>query len=302
MRILVTGASGQLGCEVVQALKARGHFVIGSSTRELADTKADEWLVMDITDEQAVKSGFLAAKPDAVIHCAAWTKVDLAEEPEYANAVYAVNITGTEQIAKACKEFACKMVFISTDYVFDGTGEEPWEPVSVNGRAVNVYGQTKADGEQIVSSLLEKYFIVRIAWMFGLHGDNFVKTMLTVGKKYDTVRVVYDQIGLPTYAKDAAGLLAEMIETEQYGYYHVTNEGDYISWYDFACEIFKQAGYTTKVVSVTTEEYGLSKAARPRNSRMNNKKLQEKGFSLLPHWKDALERYLEELKNKQKIV
>lgn len=302
MRVLVTGASGQLGCEVVQALKKRGHFVIGSSTKALTDTDADEWLVLDIADRSSVRTAFEKAKPEAVIHCAAWTKVDLAEESEYAKTAYAVNVTGTEQIAMACKEFDCKMLFVSTDYVFNGTGNEPWEPETVPNKAVNIYGQTKADGERAVSCLLEKYFIVRIAWMFGLHGENFVKTMLKIGKKYDTVRVVCDQIGRPTYAKDVAELLVDLIETEQYGCYHVTNEGEYISWYDFTCEIFRQAGYTTTIVPVTTEEYGLSKAARPKNSRMDNGKLQEKGFSLLPHWKDALRRYLEELKNEQRMV
>ena len=292
MRVLVTGAAGQVGCEVVQALKKRGHFVIGSSTRETTGGEVDAWVRLDITDAEAVKETLASVRPDAVIHCAAWTKVDLAEEPAKKETVYATNVAGTKQIAQMCKELGCKMLFISTDYVFDGTGELPWEPDDTICQPVNVYGQTKYEGEQIVSSLLEQYFIVRIAWLFGIYGENFVKTMLNVGKKYDTVRVVRDQIGTPTYAYDVAQLLAEMIESEQYGYYHATNEGGYISWYDFTCEIYRQAGYATKVVPVTTEEYGLSKAARPRNSRMNNKKLLEKGFSLLPDWKDALARYL----------
>ena len=294
MRVLVTGATGQLGCEVVQALKKRGHFVIGSSTKERAEGGSDAWVSLDITDTTAVQEVLRTIQPDAVIHCAAWTKVDLAEEQEQKEAVYAVNVEATKQIAVACKELDCKLLFISTDYVFDGTGERPWKPDDIVCQPVNVYGQTKYEGEQAISSLLEKYFIVRISWLFGKQGENFVKTMLKVGQKYDTVRVVCDQIGTPTYAPDVAELLAELIQSEQYGYYHATNEGGYISWYEFTCEIYKQAGYTTKVVPVTTEEYGLSKAARPRNSRMDKQKLKEKGFVLLPDWKDALARYLTE--------
>ena len=294
MKVFVTGAAGQLGCEVVQALKKRGHFVIGSSTKEAVESIADAWIRLDITDTAAVQNVLQKIQPDAVIHCAAWTKVDLAEELEQREVVYAVNAEATKQIAVVCKEMNCKLLFISTDYVFDGTGEKPWKSDDVVCQPVNVYGQTKYEGEQFVSGLLEKYFIVRISWLFGKQGENFVKTMLKVGQKYDTVRVVCDQMGTPTYAPDVAELLAELIQSEQYGYYHVTNEGGYISWYEFACEIYKQAGYTTKVVPVTTEEYGLSKAPRPRNSRMDKQKLKEKGFALLPDWKDALGRYLEE--------
>lgn len=292
MKIFVTGATGQLGCEVVQTLKKRGHFVIGSSTKVTAHGSADVWVCLDLTDAKAVQDVLRSIQPDAVIHCAAWTKVDLAEEPEQKEAVYAVNVEATKQIATVCKEIGSKLLFISTDYVFDGTGERPWKPDDVVCQPVNVYGQTKYEGEQIISSLLEKYFIVRISWLFGEHGENFVKTMLKVGQKYDTVRVVCDQIGTPTYAPDVAELLAELIQSEQYGYYHATNEGGYISWYAFTCEIYRQAGYTTKVIPVTTEEYGLSKAVRPRNSRMDKQKLKEKGFALLPDWKDALIRYL----------
>lgn len=292
MKIIVTGGAGQLGCEVVQALKKRGHFVIASSRKEINVEGADAWVRLDITNRVEVQEVLRTVKPDAVIHCAAWTKVDLAEEPEQKQSVYASNVEGTKYIAEVCKELACKLLFISTDYVFDGTGERPWKPDDVVCHPVNVYGWTKYEGEQIISRLLEKYFIVRISWLFGKHGENFVKTMLKIGKKHDTVRVVCDQIGTPTYAPDVAELLAELIQSEQYGYYHATNEGGYISWYEFTCEIYKQAGYTTKVVPVTTEEYGLSKAARPRNSRMEKQKLKEKGFALLPDWKDALTRYL----------
>ena len=293
MRVLVTGATGQLGCEVVQVLKKCGHYVIGTSTKVVTGENVDEWVCLDITNAKAVKEVFDRVHPDAVIHCAAWTKVDLAEEPEQKEAVYAVNVEGTKHIADECKKLECKLLFISTDYVFDGSGERPWKPEDIICQPVNVYGQTKYEGEQIISSLLEKYFIVRISWLFGKQGENFVKTMLTVGKKYDTVRVVCDQIGTPTYAPDVSELLVKLIQSEQYGYYHAMNEGGYISWYEFTCEIYKQAGYTTKVVPVTTEEYGLSKAARPRNSRMETRKLKEKGFALLPDWKDALGRYLE---------
>ena len=292
MKIFVTGATGQLGCEVVQTLKKRGHFVIGSSTKSTDHGVADVWVRLDLTDAKAVQDVLRSIQPDAVIHCAAWTKVDLAEEPEQKEAVYAVNVEATKQIAMVCKEIGSKLLFISTDYVFDGTGEHPWKPDDVVCQPVNVYGQTKYEGEQIISRLLEKYFVVRISWLFGKHGENFVKTMLKVGQKYDTVRVVCDQIGTPTYAPDVAELLADLIQSEQYGYYHATNEGGYISWYAFTCEIYRQAGYTTKVIPVTTEEYGLSKAARPRNSRMDKQKLKEKGFALLPDWKDALIRYL----------
>jgi len=234
-------------------------------------------------------------QPDAVIHCAAWTAVDAAEEPENREKVRAINAGGTANIASVCKSLNCKMLYISTDYVFSGQGETPWEPDQQDYAPLNVYGQTKLEGEEAVRRLVSKHFIVRIAWVFGLNGKNFIKTMLTVGKKYDTVRVVCDQIGTPTYTLDLSRLLADMAESEKYGCYHATNEGGFISWYDFTCEIFRQAGYATKVVPVTTEEYGLSKAARPFNSRLSKEKLVKMGFDPLPDWRDALQRYLREI-------
>lgn len=234
-------------------------------------------------------------RPDAIIHCAAWTAVDMAEDDDKVEKVRLVNAKGTENIAKAAKAVDCKCLYLSTDYVFDGQGDAPWDPDCKEYKPLNVYGQTKLEGEQAISSILDKYFIVRIAWVFGLNGNNFIKTMLNIGKKYDTLRVVNDQIGTPTYTYDLATLLVDMIESEKYGYYHATNEGGYISWYDFAVEIFKQAGYDTKVVPVTTQEYGLSKAARPFNSRLDKSKLVKNGFKPLPTWQDALSRYLKEL-------
>ena len=237
----------------------------------------------------------IRVQPDAVVHCAAWTAVDLAEDEDKTDKVRAINAAGTRNIAAVCKKLDCKMLYISTDYVFDGQGETPWQPDCKDYAPLNVYGQTKLEGELAVSELLEKFFIVRIAWVFGVNGKNFIKTMLSVGKKYDTVRVVCDQIGTPTYTYDLARLLVDMAESEKYGYYHATNEGGYISWYDFTCEIFKQAGYETKVVPVTTVEYGLSKAARPFNSRLDKRKLEDCGFTPLPTWQDALTRYLKEI-------
>lgn len=251
---------------------------------------------MDITDAAAVERMISEVKPDVVIHCAAWTAVDMAEDDDKAEKVRAINAGGTQNIADVCKKLGCKMVYISTDYVFDGQGEKPWEPDCKDYKPLNVYGQTKLEGELAVSETIEKFFIVRIAWVFGLNGKNFIKTMLNVGKAHDTVRVVCDQIGTPTYTLDLSRLLVDMTETEKYGYYHATNEGGYISWYDFACEIFRQAGYSTKVIPVTTEEYGLSKAARPFNSRLEKRKLVEAGFEPLPAWQDAVSRYLNEIK------
>lgn len=300
MKVFVTGVAGQLGHDVVNELVNRGYEAVGT---DLAETYAGvqdgsavttaPYVALDITDKEAVDRVIAEVCPDVVVHCAAWTAVDLAEDEDKKDKVHAINAAGTENIAEVCKKLDAKMVYISTDYVFDGQGSEPWKPDCKDYKPLNVYGQTKLDGELAVSRILDKYFIVRIAWVFGLNGKNFIKTMLNVGKKYDTVRVVNDQIGTPTYTYDLARLLVDMIETDKYGYYHATNEGGYISWYDFTCEIFRQAGYTTKVVPVTTEEYGVSKAARPFNSRLDKSKLVEAGFTPLPTWQDALTRYLQ---------
>ena len=300
MKIFVTGVAGQLGHDVVNELVRRGHTAIGSDLAPQYSGIADGSAVttcpyasLDITDEAAVVQVLTEVAPDVVVHCAAWTAVDLAEDQ--AEKVRAINAGGTGNIARVCKTLDCKMLYISTDYVFDGQGEAPWQPDCKDYKPLNVYGQTKLEGELAVAQTLEKYFIVRIAWVFGLNGKNFIKTMLNVGKNHDTVRVVCDQIGTPTYTFDLSRLLVDMAETDKYGYYHATNEGGYISWYDFTCEIFRQAGYTTKVVPVTTAEYGLSKAARPFNSRLDKSKLREMGFTPLPTWQDALARYLKEM-------
>ena len=302
MKVFVTGVGGQLGHDVMNELHKRGYEGVGSDVAPEYSGVADgsavtamPYVQMDITDQQTVAKVLRSVKPDVVVHCAAWTAVDMAEDDDKVEKVRAINAGGTQNIADACKALNCKMVYISTDYVFDGQGDKPWEPDCKDYKPLNVYGQTKLEGELAVSNTLEKFFIVRIAWVFGLNGKNFIKTMLNVGKKYDTVRVVNDQIGTPTYTLDLSRLLVDMIETDKYGYYHATNEGGYISWYDFTCEIFRQAGYTTKVVPVTTEEYGLSKAARPFNSRLEKKKLAEAGFTPLPTWQDALSRYLKEI-------
>ena len=284
MKIAVTGATGQLGHDVVIELNKRGHQVLGLGSRD-----------MDITALSSVSETLKRITPDAVIHCAAWTAVDAAEDAENRERVFAVNSEGTANIASVCRDLDCKMVYISTDYVFDGRGDEPWKPDCIDYAPQNVYGLSKLEGEKAVEASLEKYFIVRIAWVFGINGKNFVKTMLNVGRTHDTVRVVKDQIGTPTYTPDLAVLLADMVETERYGIYHATNEGGYISWYDFTCEIYRQAGLSTEVIPVTTSEYGLSKAARPFNSRLDKSKLSEQGFSPLPDWKDALARFLAEL-------
>ena len=304
MKVFVTGVGGQLGHDVINELYKRGHEGIGSDIAPAYSGIADgsavtaaPYVPVDITDAQAVAQVLAQIQPDAVIHCAAWTAVDLAEDTDKAEKVRAINAGGTENIAKVCKQLDCKMLYISTDYVFDGQGQTPWQPDCKDYAPLNVYGQTKLEGELAVANTLEKYFIVRIAWVFGKNGNNFIKTMLNVGKKHDTLRVVNDQIGTPTYTLDLSRLLVDMVETDKYGYYHATNEGGYISWYDFACEIFCQAGYNTKVLPVTTAEYGLSKAARPFNSRLDKSKLLQNGFTPLPTWQDALCRYLEEIED-----
>ena len=280
MKVLVTGVAGQLGHDVMNELAKRGYDGIGSDIAESYAGVQDGTAVtsmpyvrLDITEEAAVKKTISEINPDVVVHCAAWTAVDAAEDEENKDKVFAINVNGTRFIAESCKSIAAKMLYISTDYVFDGQGTAPWTADCKDYAPLNVYGKTKLEGELAVSRTLDNYFIVRIAWVFGVNGNNFIKTMLNVGKKFDTLKVVNDQIGTPTYTSDLARLLVDMIETDKYGYYHATNEGGYISWYDFACEIFKQAGYTTKVNPVTTEEYGISKAKRPFNSRLDKSKL-----------------------------
>lgn len=302
MKVLVTGVAGQLGYDVVNELADRGYEVVGSDlATEYTGINAEyilpkmTYISMDITDSTSVDNIISDVAPDAVIHCAAWTAVDLAEDEDKQETVHKVNAVGTQNIATVCKKIDSKMLYISTDYVFNGQGTEPWQPDCKDYNPLNVYGKTKLDGELAVANTVDKFFVVRIAWVFGLNGKNFIKTMLNVGKKYDTVKVVCDQIGTPTYTLDLSRLLVDMVETDKYGYYHATNEGGYISWYDFTCEIFKQAALTTKVLPVTTEEYGLSKAARPFNSRLDKSKLVEMGFKPLPTWQDALARYLKEI-------
>lgn len=311
MKVLVTGVAGQLGHDVMNELAGRGLEGIGSDIAPEYSGVADgtavtsmPYIQMDITDEAAVNEKVREVNPDVVVHCAAWTAVDLAEDEDKISKVRAINADGTRYIANVCKELNCKMVYISTDYVFDGQGEKPWDPDCKDYKPLNVYGQTKLEGELAVSETLEKYFIVRIAWVFGKNGKNFIKTMLNVGKTHDKLTVVNDQIGTPTYTFDLARLLVDMIETDKYGYYHATNEGGYISWYDFTKEIFRQAvelGHNEyseerlSVVPVTTAEYGVSKAARPFNSRLDKSKLTANGFQPLPTWQDALHRYLKEI-------
>lgn len=302
MKVLVTGVGGQLGHDVMNELFRRGHEGIGSDIAPQYSGIQDgspvtemPYIPMDITDPGTVKRVLEAEQPDAVVHCAAWTAVDLAEEADKKPLVHAINVDGTQNIAGMCKRLDCKLLYLSTDYVFDGNGQAPWQPDCHDYAPLNYYGQTKLDGERAVANTLEKYFIVRIAWAFGLNGKNFVKTMLNLGRTHDTLRVVNDQIGTPTYTQDLSRLLVDMIETDKYGFYHATNEGGYISWYDFACEIFRQAGYPTRVIPVTTREYGLSKAPRPFNSRLDKSKLVENGFAPLPAWQDALCRYLQDV-------
>ena len=299
MKIFVTGVAGQLGHDVMNELAARGHEGIGSDLLPqyagIADGSAvtrAPYVPLYITDGEAVSRVLSEVKPDAVIHCAAWTAVDLAEDEDKRDKVRAINADGTRHIAQACKALGCKLMYISTDYVFDGQGETPWQPDCTDYAPLNVYGQTKLEGELAVRELVERFFIVRIAWVFGLSGKNFIRTMLRLGETHASVRVVCDQIGTPTYTLDLARLLVDMIETDKYGVYHATNGGGYISWADFAAEIFRQAGMNTRVIPVTTAEYGLSKAARPFNSRLDKTKLVENGFAPLPDWRDALGRYL----------
>ena len=291
MKVLVTGANGQLGHDVVNELRKRNHEAIST------DIAGEMDYLLDITDSSVVGK-IKEIKPDAIIHCAAWTAVDAAEDEENKDKVYAINVTGTSNLVDAAVELDCKFLYLSTDYVFDGKGERPWQPDDKSYAPLCYYGQTKLEGEFEVNRL-DKFFIVRIAWVFGLNGKNFIKTMINVGKNHDEVKVVNDQIGTPTYTYDLARLLVDMIESDKYGYYHATNEGGYISWYDFCVEIYRQAGLNTKVIPVSTAEYGLSKAVRPFNSRLDKSKLSDNGFDRLPDWKDALSRYLKELDDEQ---
>lgn len=306
MKYLVTGVGGQLGHDVVNEAVKRGYEAVGSDIAPLYSGIMDgsavtrvPYVQLDITDAEAVRRVIGEERPDVVVHCAAWTAVDAAEDEENRAKVHAINADGTRNIAEAARSVDAKMVYLSTDYVFDGQGTRPWEPDCPDYCPLNVYGQSKLDGELAVRAALDKYFIVRIAWVFGLNGKNFIKTMLQVGKTHDTVRVVNDQIGTPTYTLDLARLLVDMTETDRYGTYHATNAecepGGYISWYDFTVEIYRQAGLKTGILPVTTEEYGLSKAARPFNSRLDKSKLEQAGFKALPDWKDALHRYLLEI-------
>lgn len=293
MKIFVTGVCGQLGYDVMNELALRNYEAVGSDIKETCNHNF-AYVQLDITNEEAVKITINEVKPDVIVHCAAWTAVDAAEDDDKQELVRTINVNGTKYLAEAAKVINAKMVYISTDYVFDGQGEMPWDPDCKDYAPLNVYGQTKLDGELAVANTLDNYFIVRIAWVFGLNGNNFIKTMLNLSEKYKELRVIKDQVGTPTYTYDLARLLVDMLETDKYGYYHATNEGGYISWYDFACEIFKQVGKDMIVHPVTTEEYGLSKAARPFNSRLDKSKLTENGFEPLPTWQDALSRYLKE--------
>ncbi len=292
MKVLVTGAAGQLGQDVIEELSSRGHIAIGT---DLSGADID----CDITDYEEVCNCVSSVDPDAVIHCAAWTNVDGAEEESNRHIVYNINASGTLNLVNACKTKNIKFLYTSTDYVFSGDGNDPWKTNYHNYKPINVYGDSKLKGEQAVSKLLEKFFIVRIQWVYGTGGKNFIKTMLNIGKKYESVRVVSDQIGTPTYTKDIARAFAYIIESDKYGYYHVRNEGGFISWYDLTCKLFSKVGYTTEVIPVTTEEYGVSKAKRPFNSRLDTQSMSDAGFELLPDWEDALDRYLEELRLKE---
>ena len=301
MKFFVTGVCGQLGHDIMNELAKRGYEGVGSDiartysgVNDGSPVMSKPYIQLDITDKEKVEQVICGIKPDVVIHCAAWTAVDMAEDDDKVSQVKSINVDGTRYIAEACKDADCKMIYISTDYVFDGQGDRPWEPDDKNYKPLNFYGKTKLEGELAVSSILKKYFIVRTAWVFGLNGNNFVKTMINIGKNHEQVKVVCDQIGTPTYTQDLAELLVDMSESEKYGYYHATNGGGYISWYDFCCEIYKQYGLNTKVIPVTTAEYGQNRAVRPFNSRLDKSKLIKAGFTSLPTWQDALQRYLKE--------
>ncbi len=308
MKVLVTGVGGQLGHDVMNELAKRGHEGTGTGLKAVYSGIPDgsevtkmPYFSMDITDSTAVENVFSEIHPDAVVHCAAWTAVDSAEEDDNRDKAARINVAGTKNIVRACQKERCRLLYLSTDYVFDGQGDAPWDPDCKAYAPLNVYGETKLKGEFVVAEQLSQYFILRIAWVFGVNGNNFVRTMLRLGRDHNQLSVVNDQIGTPTYTYDLARLMVDMIETEKYGYYHATNEGGYISWYDFAVEIFRQAAALgheeydedhLQVRSVTTDEYGVSKARRPFNSRLDKSKLTANGFELLPSWQDALQRYL----------
>lgn len=293
MKILVTGACGQLGSDVVKQALKRGYEIVATDINN--SLSYDNFVQLDITNEQDVMNAVESIEPNAIIHCAGWTAVDAAEDIDNIRKVNMINHLGSLYLAKATRAIDAKMLYISTDYVFNGEGEKPWAADCKNFGPLSVYGKSKLDGEFSVSSVLSKFFIVRISWVFGFNGNNFVKTMIKLSKKYNEIKVVNDQIGTPTYTYDLARLLIDMIETEEYGFYHATNEGGFISWYDFAKEIFKVANIDVNVIPVSTKEYGASKAQRPMNSRLDKKKLIEKGFEPLADWKDALKRYLKEI-------
>ena len=294
MHILVTGAQGLVGHDIIRELRHRGHRVTGCYHE--SGVPGEDDIRLDITDPHAVREAIFRLRPEAVIHCAAWTAVDAAEDPENQPKVRSVNVDGTRNLAQVCLDIGCKLLFFSTDYVFSGQGTEPWTTECTEFAPCNLYGQTKLEAEQLITRLLDRYFILRISWVFGSHGRNFVSTMLNLARKYPTLRVVDDQVGNPTYTRDLARLTADMIGSDRYGLYHVSNEGECISWYEFAREIFRRAGTETNVIPVSTQEYGLSKAARPLNSRLDRSKLIQNGFRPLPHWQDALDRYLQEMK------
>ena len=292
-KIFITGANGQLGRDLVHELTSRGVSCIASDIQEsFSGSESCEYVKLDITNYNDVEKVLKIVRPDRIIHCAAWTAVDLAEDENNKSKVFAINVTGTENLARLCSELNIIMTYISTDYVFNGEGVRAWQPDDEDFNPLNYYGFTKLEGEFAVKKFLRDFFIVRIAWAFGKSGNNFVKTMLKRSENHNTLRVVNDQIGTPTYTPDLARLLADINETNKFGIYHATNEGGFISWYDFACEIFKQAGKNINVIPVTTLEYGLSKAKRPYNSRLDKHKLKDSGFELLPDWRDALRRYL----------
>ena len=295
MKVFVTGVLGQLGNDCIIELKKRNIDYVGSDIKDIEGK--NNYIALDITRKKDVEDVITKVKPDAIIHCAAWTNVDAAEDEENKELVMKINAEGTKNLADAAKKIGSKFVYISTDYVFNGQGDAPIDPDCKDFSPLNYYGLSKLEGEKNVERILDKFFIVRIAWVFGLNGNNFIKTMLKLSETKNELNVVSDQIGTPTYTKDLSVLLVDMILTEKYGFYHATNEGGFISWADFAKEIFKQANIQMKINEVTTKEYGISKAARPFNSRLDKAKLTESGFKSLPSWKDALRRYLLEINN-----